>query len=419
VVRRAWSASALAVLALVPASLAPHDAPEADAPLAGMTFTTKPVSAAESVAWDLYEPAVTVASTGAMYVSGHAPATATKRAEAFVSLDDGDTWAALPGGVAGGEGVIATDDKRHAWMLDNGVETATLYGWCDDGAELCTTDMAAWDPGMGIYGCGLEQPGFLDDRPWVAYGGDQLVLVNNGNGVAQVGLYDPATGARRWNMCAGTGWIPGPPAVRADGVFAVPMVAEDRLAFVLASDHQGPLEVLWGTDPAELTTTVVFPSVPINLGCGTNYGFAGFSAKGTLWVAAATGDKTFAVAASKDGDLARYRAREFDVGGDIAYLWLSASPAGEGALVSWATTTDACLHARFYVAHLALDGVPRLRDVTLLADDVIGACGDYSGNALGPDGRAYVAVFSAAHGCLSTPGERPLTIYVQEGGPRV
>ncbi|MCA1812974.1 MAG: hypothetical protein LC624_03365, partial [Halobacteriales archaeon] len=305
----------------------------------------------------------------------------------------------------------------HAWMLDNGPGWETLYTWCGDGAEMCASDAQAWDAGPGMMGCALDPPGVLDDRPWVAYGHGKLVLVNNGNGVAQVGLYDPATQARAWNMCAGRGWIPGPPAVReADGMFAVPLVASQRLAFLLADTREGPLTVLLGQDPMALRTATVLGTVPTNLACGTNYGFAGFTRQGTLVVAAATDARHIAVAASDD--LRTWRVSTFDAGGDVGYLWLSAGP-GQGALLSWVTTEDACLAGDFHVAHVDLAAAPRLRDAMVLAADVAGPCGDYSGSALGPDGRAYVAVFSAPHGCLDLPGDAPLTLYVQTGGPTV
>ncbi|MCA1814164.1 MAG: hypothetical protein LC624_09475 [Halobacteriales archaeon] len=390
-----------------------------------------------STYWDLYEPAITVAGTGTIYVSGHTAAADTLRSAALFSRDDGRTWAKLPdlqaatipvvaeGVGQGDEGILAADAQGNAWLYDSDwiAGTSFLYQWCNDGAALCHVDPMSYDTAQSVLGsCGPR----TIDKPWIMYGHGKLVMVNNGPGLGidpdtqlQLGLYDTAAQTHTWNTCAGAGGRPGVPAIRdSDGLFA-------------AVDATGPeaspfLGVFWGTDIAQPRVSRAFDTFGDWVACNAFNGYGAFAATGTYYVAGASAQGTLTIAASTD--MESFATASFALPGQLFYGWMTGSPTGEGALLSFAVTPlDDCLHPTYYAAHVALvDGQVELSDVSVVAHPTNGAaCGHYQGSSLGPDGRAYVVVFASAGGCLgpvpqATPGTHfPLKVYVQSGGPDV
>lgn len=410
-----------------------------------MTFAPSPVTAMPVSYWDLYEPAVAVSGTGAIYVTGHTLLADTLRSGAAVSRDGGDTWHPLPsleehalpiaeGLGQGNEGIIAADGTGRAWLYDAAwiAGSATLYGWCDDGARLCDLDPLAWDPLASALDCAPTLP----DRPWMAAGAGKLVLVQTGlyeptggvtggstvgpPGPAHIGLYDPDTGAKVWNNCAGFGGQAGPPSIRADGTFAVPQVRG-----VFEGDLH--LAVMSGTDPRVLADARVMDVHTYWLDCQAFNAFGAFDAAGNYWMLAAVDEDTLGLAVSRD--LRTFEVTTLDVGAPLHYLWLSGSKTGAGALLSWGTVEADCLHGSFYAAHGRLAGdAPVIADASTVVRQAGYVCGHYYGNDLGPDGRAHVVVFAepGGNGCAPVPdrpalplSRRPITVYIQEHGPTV
>lgn len=478
---QAWVPAALALLLVVPASpvvlsreaallsipVAPVEASNhvtwgpgtAGSALAAgpMTFRASLVDAAVSLALDMYEPSITVSPTGTIYVAAHSPAINVQRSPAYYSQDNGTTWhrvaefvnppelAPIPGGGqgVGDEGIIVADEEGRAWLFDMFFPTGPmpLYGLCDDGERQCTFDPSARDEVANAAApCGAG----VADRPWIAYAAGKLLLVNNGFGVnehgpvpppnqittamytranAQIALYDPATGQSQWNMCAGRGFIPGVPALRAsDGRFAVPQAQ--------AAPGVGQrLVLIHGTDVDNPTSTPLFTGPGGSLaGCGGggfNTGWAAYSQTGTLYVAGGAGQRRIAIAASTDD--VNFPTTLFDVPAPIKFLWLSGNPRAEGALLSVGVSPGCGPGTDFYAAHVSLaNGVPLVSNLSLVASGVRDACGDYMGSAVGPDGFAHVVVGSTANALcgpvnaedpLGSTGKMPLTVYIQDGGP--
>ena len=395
-----------------------------------VTFRAAPVTPAISVgaALDLYEPSVSVSSHGDIYVAAHSAGVFTTRAPAWVSHDDGLTWQNLPGFATlpaevhgsgmldGDEGIVVSDTTGRSWMLDNGAGSMSVTGWCNNGTVQCHYNPSVWDQaGAARHRCGLP----VDDRPWLAYGKDKLLLVNNANGEAQIAVYDAnqalpvGAGGPTWNYCAGSGWIPGPPSVRADGVYAGPQ-----------TQGSGPtyrLSIITGSvddDPANATTVTATPLENHGLSCGGNFGFSSFDGSGTLWAGAASLDTNAqapSIALASSPDVSTFQTSSFDPGGGVSFMWITGNPNGPGALLMYAV--GSCSSSSFYAAHLSVGANgPVVSDVSLVAADVPNAIGDYISAGVGPDGRAYLVTY-AADDFLLTTGVRPLTVYVQSGGP--
>jgi len=414
-----------------------------------MAFEARPVTAAVATLADLYEPSVTVAPDGAVYVAAHTPGAFATRAPAWVSLDDGRSWTGLPGHApgssalpgggepSGDESLVAVDADGHAWMFENGLGVMPLWGWCDRGATLCSYNPNAWPgpvdaadptcPQTPLAG-GAAAPASQDDRPWVHYGHGQLLLQNNAALNAQVGLVDVRSGTARWNLCLEQGnqsTVAGPGALRdSDGTLLVPHLQPasgglDVMAYV-GTDVQALRRVDTGLHAAG-SGNCLSPAYG-------NLGFAAVTANGTFVVAAGTTQTTIGLAVSDDG--VSFRNATFPAGGPIGALWVAASQRGDGALVSWLTeASPSCTANRdgpftLHAAHVAWPaGRPMLEDSTDVAV-VAHPCGDLLGSALGPDGRAYLASYDRPK-CGETPdavasiGKSPLTVYVQTAGPRV
>lgn len=412
-------ATALSVLSLGATALTGFSASSGST----MMFHGSTVPAVGTVE-DLYEPSIGVSPTGVLYAAGHSIGAFTQRAPAWVSRDDGASWSMLPGlapaqtgsyladSVAAGgqgegdEGIVVADAAGHAWMLDNGPVSDVLYSWCDDGRTLCGTDHLAYSvkDDLTVAGGKCNEAG-ITDRPWLAHGHGKLLLENNGGGIMQLVLYDPATGRVSANDCAGSGSVPGAPAVReSDGLFIVPQVQGKNMV------------VVRGTDPRTVTTVPVFASYG-GFDCSADFGFSAFSAAGTAYVAGGATNKSVKVAASPDGF--SWKAATIATADPLAFMWVSGNPAGEGALLSWATTSDGCGTFDYFAAHVRLDatGAPLIQDVTKALSGFAGLCGDYATSGVGPDGRAYFATVNNGCGVTSPPGASPLQVWIQDGGP--
>ncbi len=292
---------------------------------------------------------------------------------------------------------------------------------------MCYTLPAAWSPVDSVHSsCGAAS--LATDRPWAAYANNQLLLVNNGYvGTAggnrvQLAVLNVPPGASppllppTWNGCASaSGFIPGVPALRAsDGRFIVPQV------------QAGGLKLVTGLTSSIMSTTTsaaAFTVASTDLACpgygyGANWGFSTVSQPGTFYATAAKDATHFSVSATTTGTT--FKTTNFATnGGAIAFLLISGSQIGEGALVSWAEDNGSCQNPSFYAGHIRLDasGFPTLGDVTLVAAGVIGACGDLMGSSLSPSGNAYVVVFTDPDGCTDFPLSTPLRVYKQTAGP--
>lgn len=433
-----------------------------------MNFTQSIVSPAIGTATDLYEPTMEVSDTGTIYVAGHVIGAATTGTPAYYSNDDGATWEPLPFFAnlqtpppgqgsqppPGDEGFIVAGDDGQAWMADIYLAGFSISGWCNDGAELCYDNRQAYDRVATVTGCnpdisgtGLPLPTSLNDRPWAAYGNGKLLLVNNpGGGPMQIGVMDVPTtpvgigggvasvSGPTWNTCASDGGtIPGVPAMRQDGFFAVPQ-------FTGSGDDQVLRVVIGNADDIfAVETKEVFKAT--NVGGGTsNGGRTAFDAKGTLFVGARNntvgevtegetilgqptqsttpGDGRIKLAVSTD-DGQTFQEAVFDVGSPVQSLYLDGNMHGEGALVSWSQWGETEGRADWYVAHVFVgaDGKPELRHVTLAVDEGPPYSAHVMGAAAGPDGRAYFLNFEDIPDAAEYAGSTPISVWIQQDGP--
>ena len=430
-----------------------------------MTFRHSIVDDAQGLASDLYEPTMEVSDTGVIYVAGHVVAAATTGTPAYYSRDDGATWTQLPFAASvsapapiqgaqpppGDEGFIVYGDDGAAWMADIYAAGFSVTGWCGDGAELCYDNRQAYDrikATSEICADGVDPQATtaasLNDRPWAAYhtGVGQLLLVNNpGGGPMQigrmqvpppqpVGSMDPVTGPE-WNLCASPdGWIPGIPAMRHDGFFAVPQQrgSGDGSRMTVTLGNVADIFDVRNVDAFSFTSSA---------GGTSNGGRTAFDQEGTLFVGAynntAADNKghrvgQFKLAVSTD-DGNRFVNRTFVTGSPVRSLYLDSNPYGEGALLTWSqygsTGFDGSTADRsdWYVAHVFVgpSGEPELRNVALAVDEGPHSSAHVMGASVGPDGRAYFVQFGAG-----TPGpiaandyllSAPISVVIQESGP--
>lgn len=430
-----------------------------------MSFAQSVVKPAVGLASDLYEPTMEVSDTGAIYVAGHVIGAATTGTPAYYSNDDGKTWAPLPFLASaatpsplqgsqpppGDEGFLVAGDKGQAWMADIYAAGFSVTGWCDNGKTQCYDNRMAYDRVESLTAsCDAKQS--LNDRPWAAYGNGKLLLVNNpGGGPMQLGVMDvpPAQpvgigggtaslNGPTWNLCASKdGYIPGIPAMRADGFFAVPQMS------TLGMGDGTVLNVIVGNadDIFKVETRAAFPVT--SAGSGTiNGGRTAFDAHGALFVGARnnTGERVpgegglplmpagdrikvvdgqFILAVSTDDGMTFKNATFASVDKKpVQSLYLDGSPAHVGALLTWSQAGDAGDKADWYVAHVFVgpDGMPVLQDVTLAVDEGPLFSAHVMGAAVGPDGRAYFLNFADAGDPMAYAGSAPISVWVQQDG---
>jgi hypothetical protein len=415
-------------------------------PNATMTFTNSIVLPAIGIAADLYEPTMEVSDTGTIYVAAHVIAAATTGTPAWYSNDDGATWEQLPfvGPVSsplptgsqpppGDEGFIVAGDNGQAWMADIYAAGFSVSGWCNDGGELCYDNRQAYDRATATTGfCsdGID-PQFttaasLNDRPWAAYGGGWMLLVNNpGGGPMQigalqvppptpVGLFDPVTGPE-WNLCATEdGSIPGIPDMRADGFFAVPQSRSGGDVSVL--------QVVTGNISNIFDVEVREPIRYTNTGSGTsNGGRIAFDLDGDLFVGIRNNTEQekggFIIAVSQD-DGVSWANVTFRTDTPLQSLYLDSNMMGPGVLVTWSQVGGSQGTADWYVGHLFIgpNGEPVLENANLVVDDGPPYSAHVMGAAAGPDGRAYFVMFDEDP-LPQYVGSTPISVWIQQDGP--
>lgn len=425
-----------------------------------MTFTQSFVTPAVGLAADLYEPTMEVSDTGTIYVAGHVIGAATTGTPAYYSNDDGATWAPLPFLASlqtpsplqgsqpppGDEGFIVAGENGQAWMADIYLAGFSITGWCDNGATQCYDNRQAYDR-AGATAAGCHELN-LNDRPWAAYASGTIFLVNNpGGGAMQIGVMDVPTqpagigggmasvNGPTWNFCASEGGgIPGIPAMRADGLFAVPQM------FSASPDSVPVMNVVIGNkaDIFAVETKVAFPVT--SWGAGTiNVGQVTFDLDGTLFAAARNntrvnetpfsdpifgegttwdvGDGQFIIALSQD-DGQTFQNATFRATSPVQSVYIDGNMAGPGALLTWSQVGETEGKADWYVAHVHVgaDGKPELRNVTLAVDEGEPYSAHVTGAAAGPDGRAYFLNFKDG-APAEYAGSVPMSVWIQQDGP--
>jgi hypothetical protein len=414
----------------------------------------------------LYEPTVDVGPDGAIYYSAHSQNVGQNPAPAYYSLDDGATWhsMALFQDIQGepheqrsaplfsDEVFIVAADDRMAWGMDCcQASQAPLVGWCENGAEVCFYNQNAYASEATLLDAAACQAFPLTDRPWLAYANGKLLLVNNpGGGPLQVGAMDVPpllpvahTGSAwgiEWNLCGSTdGYIPGIPDMRPDHFFAVPQLqnygsCEDSHYDIMTGNANSIGSIVQTTvfknshaAPAETDST------PSNVGL---YGQTVFDADGRLYLGAmnntslsctegdhepAPNDGGLHFALSVD-DGKTYTETTFRFEQPVSSLYMDGNRYGPGFLINWGLIDGE--HTDWFVAHVFPneDGTLRLENMMLAVDDGPEASRHVQGAALGPDGRAYLALSensSNPGGATSTPGDTPMQLVVQIGGPRM
>lgn len=424
-----------------------------------MAFAQSVVKPAVGIASDLYEPTMEVSDTGVIYVAGHVIGAATTGTPAYYSKDDGKTWAQLPFVASaqspvqgaqpppGDEGFIVAGEKGQAWMADIYAAGFSVTGWCDDGARQCYDNRQAYDRVATVQSsCDAKRS--LNDRPWAAYGGGKLLLVNNpGGGPMQLGVMDvpPAqpvglggVNGPKWNLCASPGgYIPGVPAMRPDGFFAVPQMSKLNMG----DDNVLTVTIGNAADINAVETKDVFPVT--NVGAGTtNGGRTAFDKEGTLFVGARNNTRgeehksqggllgggggvtydpaegRFILAVSTD-DGQTFKNATFTLSSPVQSLYLDGNMAGPGALLTWSQAGEGDGKADWYVAHVFVgkDGRPEIRHVTLAVDEGPLYSAHVMGAAAGPDGRAYFVNFADFESPAQYAGSTPLSVWVQQDGP--
>lgn len=406
------------------------------APVAVMTFTESVVTPAVSFFNDLYEPTMEVCDSGAIYITGHTILVDTTGAPVWGSRDDGATWfqlpflgpASIPPPVHGAtpppsdEIFLSCGDDGWLYGVDITLATYPVNAWSGDGSALSYHNPNAYDETQAAQ---TERctPVPAKDRPWGAYANGTLLMISNpGGGPAQIGVmqvppalpFEPSGAlSTQWNLCAGPGGsIPGIGDIRADGLFAVPQRSGGALHLVLGQKtailDTSIVEVFPHTSGGEITSV---------------YGVAAFDREGTLFVGIsnntdpdASGDQMgqMLFASSIDGG-ATFVNRTIQTGpGALRHFYMDPNDAGPGALVVWAVDGSSDGAYDWYVGHLQLghDGAPVLENVALALDEGPQPSAHVTGAAVGPDGRAYFAMYVGG-----IAGGTPLSVYIQQDGP--
>jgi len=411
-----------------------------------MNFSQSVVTPAVGLALDLYEPLIDVSSTGVIYVAAHVAGAVSTATPAFVSTDGGATWKQLPfagpasapspaqgsGAPSGDEGHIVAAADGHAYMADVALHSFPIEGWCGDGATECYHNPNAYDRvAAETTACGGDaatSAGSLNDRPWAAYANGTLLVSNNaGTGAVQLGVLAvppplPTGGPIQWNMCASggfTGGIPGVPAMRQDLTFIQPQLGGNKMVIIRGDAH----------DISKTTATPTFSirnDASAKFGGGADFPVSTADHAGNYYVTALNNTKTdgqLAIGFSHDGG-ANFTVTTFRTSGLVGFVYLDGSVNGTGALISWVQDNATAGASDAYAAHL----VPRgdqlaMQDATVVAKGVVGPCGDVMGSALGPDGRAYLALMASPGvsgnllGCSTdVPGSHPLSVWIQGKG---
>lgn len=414
------------------------------APSALMAFNESVVGAAVDFTGDLYEPTLEVSDSGVIYVTAHTILVDTTGAPVFFSRDDGASWSQLPfaGPVAlpspaqgsnpppSDEIFLTAGDDGWLYGVDITLATFPVSGWSGDGSQLGYYNPNGYDEAqVALQASESCVPAPAKDRPWGAYANGTLLMVSNpASGPAQVGILSvppafPAgvgatVGGGSWNLCAGPGdlpascRIPGIPDLRDDGRFAVPQLCGNLLYLVTGNKTD-----VMDTQLVELFDHATRGEIT------SVYGIAAFDGEDTLFVGIsnnteedADGNQTgqMRFVASLDGGQS-FVERVFVTGpGALRHFYMDGNDAGPGALVVWAVDGEANGAFDWYTAHLFVgaDGGPVLENVALAIDEGPQPSAHVTGAAVGPDGRAYLAMYRSV-----SPGGTPLSVYIQSDGP--
>lgn len=370
----------------------------------------------------LGEAMISSEKTGFIYVSGYSPTAqaATAHAPVFFSGDNGTSWSLLTtqfelGGI---EGDVASDSAGNAWLLDNVPAVGLpLYGWCADGRP-CTSVADVAD-----HSTTSPCSGFVADRPWVEYGANKLVMVNNNGGSLQLGVRDLILGSSSWNTCVAQNILaPSTPAIRE---------SDSKIAVSVAKrGAPNTFEILYGSSVSSLTSSGNL-ATPNEMCHSHNGGPLDFAADGALWGALRTSERAITVVRSTGPG--SFTTSSFDVVGNgwkILYYHISASPPTGNAFLTWATTTsceEAPQPASLYGARLVVGsgGSVNLTDISEIDSGINGWCADFMTSEVDPAGNALVVLWSV-HSALvqglcsnAAIGQKPLHVFIQDQGPRI
>lgn len=449
--------------------------PDALGPVANATVTSvmafgeSVVTAAVDVSGDLYEPTIEVCDDGSIYITGHTIAVDTTGAPVFGSHDEGATWAQLPllGPVAApgplqGATPPPSDEiflscGQDGWLYGVDITLATypVNAWSGYGSQLAYHNPNAYDEAQVAAQTSEScAPAPAKDRPWGAYANGTLLMVSNpASGPAQVGTLTvpPAlplgigatVGGGSWNLCAGPGdrpascRIPGIPDLRDDGRFAVPQLCGTTPTDLVSGEFPETfaLYLVIGDSEDVMSSQLVEVFEHTTAGEITSvYGIAAFDREGTLFVGISNntdaededdriGQLRFA-ASTNAGETFTNRTFTTGVGKPVVHFYMDANEQGPGALAVWAVQGDTDTTYDWYVAHVFLgaDGGPVLENVALAIDEGLQPSAHVTGAAVGPDGRAYLAMYRPGSGALPVPlspntPSTPLSVFIQKDGP--
>ncbi|MGB1697106.1 MAG: hypothetical protein ACPHK8_01750 [Thermoplasmatota archaeon] len=398
---------------------------------------------------DPYEPTMEVCDDGNIYVTGHTFLVDTTGAPVFGSDNDGESWfqlpwfqdQTLPAGIPGStppvsdEIFLACGDD--GWLYGGDITLASypVNAWSDHGTmheywnfnaynELDNVQQAGECSTVGV----VPVPAPAKDRPWTAYNnGTLLVTSNPAGGANQIGAvsvpfaspapvsYGTVIDGIDWNLCAGPGGsIPGVPDINSQGMFAAPQKSGGSLWLTLGH----------ASNVMDVRNVELFPSASGGE-ITSHYGHATFDIDDTLYVGITTnyenaagnrtGRMTFAVSMD-DGET--FQNASFETGeGNLRHFYMDANRFGEGSLVVWAKdgeTTNAdgnVIAYDWYMGHLHADetGTPYLKNVFQVIDEGTLPSAHVTGAAVGPDGRAYTAMYDRA--------TTQLSVFIQRDGP--
>lgn len=424
-----------------------------------ITLNESVVDAAVDMTGDLYEPTMEVCDDGSIYITGHTIAVDTTGAPVFGSHDDGESWEQLPWFMdqqmpepvhgatppVSDEIFLACGDDGWLYGSDITLLSYPVNAWSGHGTMHEYWNFNAYDETLVAQHAAADGsnncvPVPAKDRPWSAYNNGTLLLTSNpAGGPNQIGVVDvpfatptpwsmgTTLDGIEWNLCAGPGGsIPGVPDISSDGLFAAPQKSSGSLWLTLG--HK--------SDVMDVRNVELFPSASGGE-ITSHYGHAAFDAKDTLFVGITRntepdengtrgGRMTFAVS-TDDGD--SFQVEDFDTGpGPLRHFYMDPNDFGPGALVVWAkdgeTTRlnddgeEVVAAWDWYMGHLFVNetGAPVLTNAFLVIDEGLRPSAHVTGAAVGPDGRAYTAMYTTRSGTPAAP-TTPMSVYIQTSGP--
>ncbi len=383
---------------------------------------------------DPYEPTMEVCDDGNIYVTGHTFLVDTTGAPVFGSDDNGDSWfqlpwtqdQTLPAGVPGStppvsdEIFLACGDD--GWLYGGDITLASypVNAWSGHGTFHEYWNFNAYneaDVALQATDC-VARP--VKDRPWTAYNNGTLLVTSNPAGAQnQIGVvdvpfaspspysYGTVIDGIEWNLCAGPGGsIPGVPDINSQGMFAAPQKSGGSL--VLTIGHK--------SDVMDVRNVPLFSSQSGGE-ITSHYGHAAFDKHDTLFVGISTnlnqgedskGRMTFAVS-TDDGET--FQTETFETGDKVLrHFYMDPNRFGPGALVVWAVNNETS-GFDWYMGHLYANetGAPYFGHVSMVIAAGPAPSAHVTGAALGPDGRAYTAMYIRSQARLS--------VFIQDGGP--